>query len=131
MTISRAFKTIGVAALIYGALFLVLGLAVSWSFPIPGPPQRKEGIYQILDGLGCIIFDCLHSLSWILPQSTPSALAWPIVLAAWTTLIMALIYLLPMIIRNKPNKAVDSTATRVTPPASSLRSGQESRHGQP
>lgn len=30
-----------------------------------------------------------------------------------------------------PNKAVDSTATRVTPPASSLRSGQESRHGQP
>lgn len=29
------------------------------------------------------------------------------------------------------NKAVDSTATRVTPPASSLRSGQESRHGQP
>ena len=31
----------------------------------------------------------------------------------------------------KPNKAVDSTAARVTPPASSLRSGQESRHGQP
>lgn len=30
-----------------------------------------------------------------------------------------------------PNKAVDSTTTRVTPPASSLRSGQESRHGQP
>ena len=30
-----------------------------------------------------------------------------------------------------PNKAVDSTATRVTTPASSLRSGQESRHGQP
>ena len=30
------------------------------------------------------------------------------------------------------NKAVDSTATRVTPPANpSLRSGQESRHGQP
>jgi hypothetical protein len=30
------------------------------------------------------------------------------------------------------NKAVDSTATRVTPPADpSLRSGQESRHGQP
>ena len=29
------------------------------------------------------------------------------------------------------NKAVDSTATRVPPPASSLRSGQESRHGQP
>lgn len=29
------------------------------------------------------------------------------------------------------NKAVDSTATRVTPPASSLRSGQEARHGQP
>ncbi len=29
------------------------------------------------------------------------------------------------------NKAVDSTATRVTPPADpSLRSGQESRHGQ-
>lgn len=28
------------------------------------------------------------------------------------------------------NKAVDSTATRVTPPASSPRSGQESRHGQ-
>jgi fucose 4-O-acetylase-like acetyltransferase len=33
--------------------------------------------------------------------------------------------------REWPNKAVDSTATRVTPPASSLRSGQESRHGQP
>lgn len=31
----------------------------------------------------------------------------------------------------KPNKAVDSTATRVTPPASSLRSEQEVRHGQP
>jgi hypothetical protein len=30
-----------------------------------------------------------------------------------------------------PNQAVDSTATRATPPASSLRSGQESRHGQP
>ena len=30
-----------------------------------------------------------------------------------------------------PNKKVDSTATRVTPPSSSLRSGQESRHGQP
>jgi len=31
-----------------------------------------------------------------------------------------------------PNKTVDSTATRVTPPADpSLRSGQESRHGQP
>jgi hypothetical protein len=30
------------------------------------------------------------------------------------------------------NQAVDSTATRVTPPADpSLRSGQESRHGQP
>ncbi len=28
-----------------------------------------------------------------------------------------------------PNKAVDSTATRVTPPAWSLRSGHESRHG--
>jgi hypothetical protein len=33
--------------------------------------------------------------------------------------------------KTKPNKAVDSTATRVTPPASSLRSGQESRRGQP
>lgn len=33
--------------------------------------------------------------------------------------------------KKKANKAVDSTATRVTPPASSLRSGQESRHGQP
>jgi hypothetical protein len=33
--------------------------------------------------------------------------------------------------RNNPNKAVDSTATRVSPPASSLRSGQESVHGQP
>lgn len=32
---------------------------------------------------------------------------------------------------SKPNKAVDSTAIHVTPPASSLRSGQESRHGQP
>ena len=32
---------------------------------------------------------------------------------------------------NNANKAVDSTATRVTPPASSLRSEQESRHGQP
>jgi hypothetical protein len=32
---------------------------------------------------------------------------------------------------NNANKAVDSTATRVTPPASSLRSGQEPRHGQP
>jgi beta-lactamase class D len=32
---------------------------------------------------------------------------------------------------NMQNKAVGSTATRVTPPASSLRSGQESRHGQP
>jgi hypothetical protein len=32
----------------------------------------------------------------------------------------------------KPKKAVDSTATRVTPPANpSLRSGQESHHGQP
>lgn len=31
----------------------------------------------------------------------------------------------------KPNKTVDSTATRVTPPASSLRSGQEARHEQP
>ena len=30
-----------------------------------------------------------------------------------------------------PNKAVDSTATRVTPPAWSLRSRQEPRHGQP
>lgn len=30
-----------------------------------------------------------------------------------------------------PNRAVDSTATRVTPPAWSLRSRQESRHGQP
>jgi len=29
------------------------------------------------------------------------------------------------------NKAVDSTATRVTPPATSLRSAQEPRHGQP
>jgi hypothetical protein len=29
------------------------------------------------------------------------------------------------------NKAVDSTATSVMPPASSLRSGQEPRHGQP
>jgi len=29
------------------------------------------------------------------------------------------------------NKTVDSTAARVTPPASSLRSGQETRHGQP
>jgi len=29
------------------------------------------------------------------------------------------------------NKAVDSTATRVTPPASSLRSGEEPRHWQP
>lgn len=29
------------------------------------------------------------------------------------------------------NNAVDSTATRVTSPASSLRSGQEPRHGQP
>lgn len=29
------------------------------------------------------------------------------------------------------NKAVDSVTTRVTPPASSLRSGEESRHGQP
>ena len=29
------------------------------------------------------------------------------------------------------NKAVDSTTTRVTTPASSLRSGQESRHEQP
>lgn len=29
------------------------------------------------------------------------------------------------------NKVVGSAATRVTPPASSLRSGQESRHGQP
>lgn len=29
------------------------------------------------------------------------------------------------------NQVVDSTATRVTPPASSLRSGQESRHVQP
>jgi len=34
--------------------------------------------------------------------------------------------------KESPNKAVDSTATRVTPPADpSLRSGQESRHGQP
>jgi hypothetical protein len=34
--------------------------------------------------------------------------------------------------KNQSNKAVDSTATRVTPAAdSSLRSGQESRHGQP
>lgn len=33
--------------------------------------------------------------------------------------------------KEEANKAVDSTATRVTPPASSLRSGQESRHGQP
>jgi len=32
---------------------------------------------------------------------------------------------------NQPNKAVDSTAARVTSPASSLRSGQEPRHGQP
>jgi hypothetical protein len=32
---------------------------------------------------------------------------------------------------NKPNKAVQPTPTRVTPPASSLRSGQEARHGQP
>ncbi len=32
----------------------------------------------------------------------------------------------------EPNKAVESTATHVTPPADpSLRSGQESRHGQP
>lgn len=31
----------------------------------------------------------------------------------------------------EPNKAVDSTAPRVTPPASSLCLGQESRHGQP
>jgi hypothetical protein len=31
----------------------------------------------------------------------------------------------------KPNKTVDSTPTRVTSPASSLRSGQEPRHGQP
>jgi hypothetical protein len=37
----------------------------------------------------------------------------------------------PIPINEWPNKAVDSTATRVTPPASSLRSGQESRHGQP
>jgi len=29
------------------------------------------------------------------------------------------------------NKVVGSAATRVTPPTSSLRSGQESRHGQP
>ena len=29
------------------------------------------------------------------------------------------------------NKAVDSTATRVTPPASSLRSGEEPRNWQP
>lgn len=29
------------------------------------------------------------------------------------------------------NKVVGSAATRVTPPASSLRSGQESRNGQP
>lgn len=35
-------------------------------------------------------------------------------------------------LKNRPNKAVDSTATRVTPPADpSLRSGQKSRHGQP
>jgi hypothetical protein len=34
--------------------------------------------------------------------------------------------------KETPNKAVDSTSTRVTPPADpSLRSGQESRHGQP
>jgi hypothetical protein len=34
-------------------------------------------------------------------------------------------------VNEEPNKAVDSTATRVTPPAPSLRSGQEPRHGQP
>jgi len=39
--------------------------------------------------------------------------------------------LISLIETKKANKAVDSTATRVTPPASSLRSGQESRHGQP
>jgi len=33
--------------------------------------------------------------------------------------------------KNKQNKTVDSTATRITSPASSLRSGQEPRHGQP
>jgi hypothetical protein len=44
-------------------------------------------------------------------------------IVSWTYLILK---------RNQPNKAVDSTATRVTPPADpSLRSGQESRHGQP
>jgi hypothetical protein len=44
-------------------------------------------------------------------------------IVSWTYLILK---------RNQPNKAVDSTATRVTPPAGpSLRSGQESRHGQP
>jgi len=36
-----------------------------------------------------------------------------------------------VILNETANKAVDSKATRVTPPASSLRSGQESRHGQP
>lgn len=33
--------------------------------------------------------------------------------------------------KNSPNNAVDSTATRITPPASALRSVEEARHGQP
>jgi len=131
MTVLRTLRIAGVAALIYGVLFILLSLAVSWSFPIPGPPTQKVGIHKILDAAGCVIFDCLRSIAWILPDSIPTPLAWFIVLGFWTALAMIILQVFQMIKRKQPNKAVDSTASRVTPLASSLRSGQESHHGQP
>jgi hypothetical protein len=69
-----------------------------------------------------------EDLSSMLPYAWVGGSIWGVQFGGFALLI---IWIAVFGMKWKANQAVDSTATRVTPPASSLRSGQESRHGQP
>lgn len=68
--------------------------------------------------------------AWVLLWDNPLGKGWQLIMGIGGASAL-LASIVTQMITNTANKAVDSTATRVTPPASSLRSGQESRHGQP